>query len=65
MQAPVSISANACEAVLTTAINGLFARGMLQENNGLFRADTASIEILSYYANSIAHWRREPCPGAE
>lgn len=54
--APVGISANACESVLSGALHTLLARGLLQEDNGLLRASPEDVALLSYYANSIATW---------
>jgi len=41
---------------LVESLEQLKARGVLTEENDLFRADPDSSDILSYYANSIAHW---------
>ena len=54
--APISVSPSACERVLAGALTMLTARGLMEMKDGLLRADEASIDILSYYANSIAHW---------
>ena len=55
--APISVASNACEGVLSSAMTLLLARGFVVEQNGLFQADPDAITILSYYANSIKHWR--------
>ena len=55
--APINISASACDGVLSSAINMLIGREFLTENDGLYKADVASINLLSYYANSIVHWQ--------
>ena len=55
--APISVSSMACERVLAGALTSLLARGMLNENDGLLRANNQAMDILSYYANSITHWR--------
>lgn len=54
--APISVSASACEGVLSGALTMLIARGFMSEKEGLLRANDNSIEILAYYANSIAHF---------
>ncbi len=55
--APINVSESARERVLSSAMTMLLARGMLDVDNGLFRANPDAIEILSYYANSInAQW---------
>lgn len=58
--APISVSATAVERVLTDAITLLGARGMLEMQDGLLRADPHAYDILSYYANSIQHWQNSP-----
>lgn len=54
--APISVSSTACERVLASALTMLTARGLMEMNDGLMRVDKKSIEILSYYANSIIHF---------
>ncbi len=54
--APISVSSSAHEGVLSAAMTMLLARGMLDTENGMYRANPDSIEILSYYANSIKSW---------
>jgi glycerol-3-phosphate O-acyltransferase len=54
--APISISSNACEGVLSRAMCMLSGRGLLDERDGLLQANAGSIDILSYYANSVAQW---------
>ena len=55
--APIKISSTACEGVLNAALAMLQGRGFVEANDGLLRANAASIDLLKYYANSIAHWR--------
>ena len=55
--APIKISASACEGVLSAALNMLEGRGFVASKNNLYRADEDAIELLSYYANSIVHWK--------
>ena len=54
VDAPINISEAACERVLDAAINMLYGRGFIEKKDGLFRADTEHINLLEYYANSIA-----------
>jgi len=56
--APINISAGACDGVLSTAINMLVGRDFVIEQDNLYKANDDSIDILSYYANSIAHWKK-------
>ncbi|MEE9342946.1 MAG: 1-acyl-sn-glycerol-3-phosphate acyltransferase [Gammaproteobacteria bacterium] len=56
--APINIAPNACEGVLSTAMTMLISRRMLDEKDGLFRASDSSLDILSYYANSIKSAKR-------
>jgi hypothetical protein len=55
--APIDISSGALESVLRAAMDILIGRGLLQEKDNLFRMDETEINIVSYYANSIAHWK--------
>ncbi len=55
--APIRISANACEAVLSIALSMLAGRGLLENRDGLVRPRPESLEVLRYYANSIDQWR--------
>ncbi len=55
--APIRISANACEAVLSIALSMLAGRGLLENRDGLIRPRSESLEVLRYYANSIDQWR--------
>ena len=55
--APINISASACEGVLSAALNMLEGRGFIEARDNLYRAREDAIELLSYYANSIAHWK--------
>ena len=54
--APINISPNACESVLSGALDILVGRSLVIEENNLLRANEGSVGILSYYANSIAYW---------
>ena len=55
--APIKISANACEGVLTAALSMLEGRGFIENKNGLIRAQPEALDILNYYANSIKQWK--------
>jgi glycerol-3-phosphate O-acyltransferase len=44
------------DRTLTESLELLKARGILQEENDLFKANPDSLAVLNYYANSIAHW---------
>ena len=57
--APIDISANACEHVLTSALDMLTGRGFIAMQDGLYKADTDSLSLLEYYANSIVHWKSD------
>ena len=55
--APIRISANACEDVLTAALWMLEGRGFIERRDGLIRPGAEALDILNYYANSIKHWQ--------
>jgi len=55
--APIKIPANTCEAVLSAALTMLEGRGFIESRDGLYRARQGALDLLGYYANSIAHWR--------
>ncbi len=55
--APIDISIQACEGVLTNALGLLLGRGLVNSEDTLLRADFRSKPLLEYYANSIRHWR--------
>jgi glycerol-3-phosphate O-acyltransferase len=56
--ATVYVSKRSRAQTILTALNTLKLRRMAIESDGLFRADTESYDALSYYANSIEHWRK-------
>jgi glycerol-3-phosphate O-acyltransferase len=56
--APIKISANACEGVLAAALAMLEGRGFIESKEGLIRARAETLDVLGYYANSIAQWRQ-------
>ncbi len=51
--APIRISVEACEGVLSNALKTMHARKMLEEKEGLLRAATDADDVLNFYANSI------------
>jgi len=55
--APINISSNACEGVLTNALIMLTARGLVDTKENLLCRNEASEALLEYYANSIRHWK--------
>lgn len=55
--ATVYVSKRSRAQTILTALNTLKLRRMVVESDGLFRPDPDSRDILSYYANSIDHWR--------
>jgi hypothetical protein len=55
--APINISASACEGVLSAALNMLEGRSFIESKDNLYRIRDNAGDILSYYANSIAHWK--------
>ena len=42
---------------IVTALNMLKIRRLVIEQDGLFRPDPQMLDVLQYYANSIAHWK--------
>lgn len=54
--APIRISSNATEQVLTGAMAILEGRGWLEMQDGLYKVRQDAVVMLEYYANSIAHW---------
>lgn len=57
MGAPINISASAYDGVLSAAINMLEGRSFVTAKDNLYKAGEDAIELLSYYANSIVHWK--------
>ncbi len=55
--APINISSNACEGVLTNALNMLIGRRLVDVEENLIRVKEKAIVLLEYYANSIKQWR--------
>lgn len=55
--APIDISSSALESVLGSALEAVYGRGLVEEKDNLYQVKKDEIEIISYYANSIAHWK--------
>ncbi len=58
--APITISDAACERVLSGAMDMLIGRGVVEEENNLYRVNPEAVGLLRYYANSINHWKLSP-----
>jgi hypothetical protein len=56
--APVYVPKRGRELAISSAFHMLKLRRMVTVSDGLFRADEDSHDILSYYANAIAHWSK-------
>ena len=54
--APIDLSANALEGVLSAALVMLEGRGFIEVKENLLRAKPEALDLLKYYANSIDHW---------
>jgi len=55
--APVEIASSAVESVLGSALSILLGRGLVEEKANLYRMRLSEKDIVSYYANSIGHWK--------
>ena len=62
--APIKVSAIASEGVLAAALTMLEGRGFIDNRDGLFRARGESLDMLRYYANSIAQWKKNAADAA-
>jgi hypothetical protein len=47
------------ESILN-ALNMLVLRRLIRESQGIYRMVNEEKDVLSYYANAIAHWRYDP-----
>jgi glycerol-3-phosphate O-acyltransferase len=56
MGAPIRISSNTTESILSGALDIIDGRGWLDTQDNLYKAKQDSLVMLEYYANSIAHW---------
>ncbi len=55
--APIDLSPNALEGVLSAALVMLQGRGFVEVDEKLIKAKPGAIDLLKYYANSIQHWK--------
>jgi glycerol-3-phosphate O-acyltransferase len=60
--ATVYVAGRSRAQTILTALNTLRLRRIVIEPDGLYRADPQHIDVLSYYANAIVHWRQIPSP---
>lgn len=58
--ATVYVSRRSRAQNILTALNTLRLRRIVIESDGLYCADPKHIDVLSYYANAIVHWRQTP-----
>jgi glycerol-3-phosphate O-acyltransferase len=56
--ATVYVAGRSRAQTILTALNTLRLRRIVIESDGLYRADPQHIDVLSYYANAIVHWRQ-------
>jgi glycerol-3-phosphate O-acyltransferase len=56
--APVYLSSQNRVASILNALNMLQLRKLVGESDGVFWAIPDEVNILTYYANAIAHWRQ-------
>lgn len=61
-EAPITISENACDGVLNSAISLLSGRKLFKEKDGLYKLNSDALEIVNYYANSIGYWKDKGNP---
>jgi len=54
--APIKLAANASEGILSAALTMLVGRGFIESRDNLIRANPDALNLLRYYANSIAQW---------
>ena len=54
--APIRDSQIPHEKTIMSAVDVLKYRQIIREEKGSYRADPASLDLLDFYANSIAHW---------
>ena len=55
-EAPVYVSSRSRVETILTALNMLKLRRLVVETDGIFRPAPGEMDVLNYYANSIAHW---------
>ncbi|MFT5452088.1 MAG: glycerol-3-phosphate O-acyltransferase [Enterobacterales bacterium] len=54
--APIDLSVEAFEHVLSSALERLVGRRFVEEKEGLYKITAEAKTLLEYYANSIEHW---------
>jgi glycerol-3-phosphate O-acyltransferase len=52
------------ESILN-ALNMLVLRRLVRESQGIYRAVPEEVDVLSYYASAIAHWRHDPAGSSD
>jgi glycerol-3-phosphate O-acyltransferase len=55
-EAPVYVSSRSRVQTILNALNMLKLRKLVVETDGVYRPAPGEMDVLSYYANSIAHW---------
>ena len=55
--APIAIPKGTRENIIEVAFNMMKTRRMVEKSSGLFPAAPHMRDVLSYYANSMSHWR--------
>jgi glycerol-3-phosphate O-acyltransferase len=58
--ASVYVSSHKRVETILNALNLLVLRRLVKESGGIYRSVPEEVDILSYYANAIAHWRHAP-----
>ena len=56
--APVYVSSRSRVQTILNALNMLKLRKLVVESDGIYRPATGEMDVLTYYANSIAHWEQ-------
>lgn len=56
--APINISENAYEGVLSIGLNMLIGRKFVLCEKGAYQVQAEALPLLNYYAHSIAHWNQ-------
>jgi glycerol-3-phosphate O-acyltransferase len=57
-EAPVYVSSRSRVQTILNALNMLKLRKLLVESDGIYRPAPGEMDVLTYYANSIAHWEQ-------
>jgi glycerol-3-phosphate O-acyltransferase len=55
--APVYVTTKSRVETILNALDMLKIRRLVVESDGIYKAVPGEDDILTYYANSIAHWR--------